>query len=63
VEKGKKGYKVASIQDGTMHLDCQFIIGKIVKKNTPTQVTGFIIDLAGKCVEGMKMNWASYLVN
>jgi hypothetical protein len=27
------------------------------------QVTGFVIDLAGKCVEGLQMNWVSYLVN
>jgi hypothetical protein len=27
------------------------------------QVTGFVVDLVVKCVEGMKMNWASYLVN
>jgi hypothetical protein len=27
------------------------------------QVTGFIVDLAGKCIEGMQRNWASYLVN
>jgi hypothetical protein len=27
------------------------------------QVMGFVVDLTGKCVEGMKMNWASYLVN
>jgi hypothetical protein len=24
---------------------------------------GFVVDLAGKCVEGMQMNWVSYLVN
>jgi hypothetical protein len=24
---------------------------------------GFVVDLTGKCVEGMQMNWASYLVN
>jgi hypothetical protein len=27
------------------------------------QVTGFVVDLAGKWVEGMQTNWASYLVN
>jgi hypothetical protein len=63
VEKGKRGYKVASIQDGTVHLTFQLIAGKLVRKNHPTQVTGFMVDLAGKCVEGMQMNWASYLVN
>jgi hypothetical protein len=26
-------------------------------------VMGFIVDLAGKCVEGLKMNLASYLIN
>jgi hypothetical protein len=63
VEKGKRGYKVASIQDGAVHLACQLIAGKLVRKNHPTQVTGFVVDLAGKCVEGMQMNWVSYLVN
>jgi hypothetical protein len=63
VEKGKRGYKVASIQDGTVCLTCQLIAGKLVRKNCPTQVTGFMVDLAGKCVEGMQMNWVNYLVN
>jgi hypothetical protein len=27
------------------------------------QVTGFVVDLSGKCVEGLQMNWASYLIN
>jgi hypothetical protein len=44
-------------------LACQLIAGKLVRKNHPTQVTGFVVDLAGKCVEGMQMNWVSYLVN
>jgi hypothetical protein len=56
VEKGKRGYKVASIQDGVVCLTCQLIAGKIVRKNYLTQVTGFIVDLIGKCVEGMQMN-------
>jgi hypothetical protein len=62
VEKGKKGYKVASIQDGLVHLACQLLADKLVRKNYPTQVVGFMVDLAGKCVEGMQMNWANYLV-
>jgi hypothetical protein len=63
VEKEKWGYKVASIQNGVVPLSCQLIIGKLIRKNQPTQVTGFIVDLVGKCVEGIQMNWASYLVN
>jgi hypothetical protein len=63
VEKGTRGYKVASIQSGTVHLACQLIAGKLVRKNRPTQVTGFVVDLAGKCAEGLQMNWAKYLVN
>jgi hypothetical protein len=27
------------------------------------QVTGFVVDLIGKCVEGLQMNWEKYLVN
>jgi hypothetical protein len=63
VEKGTRGYKVASIQSGAVRLACQLIIGKLVRKNRPTQVTGFVVDLAGKCVEGLQMNWAKYLIN
>jgi hypothetical protein len=63
VEKGKRGYKVASIQDGAVCLAFQLITGKLVRKNRPTQVMGFVVDLAGKCIEGMQMNWVSYLVN
>jgi hypothetical protein len=63
VEKGTRGYKVASIQSGAVHLDCQLIAGKLVHKNWPTQVTGFLVDLAGKCAEGLHMNWVKYLVN
>jgi hypothetical protein len=63
VEKGTRGYKVASIQNGAVHLACQLIAGKLVRKNRPTQVTGFVVDLAGKCAEGVQMNWAQYLVN
>jgi hypothetical protein len=39
------------------------ISGNLVRKNKPTQVTGFVVDLARKCMEGLKMKWASYLVN
>jgi hypothetical protein len=46
-----------------MRLSCQLITGKLIRKNRPTQVTGFVVNLAGKCVEGMQMNWESYLVN
>jgi hypothetical protein len=53
VKKGKRGYKVASIQDGIVCLSFQLIDGKLIRKNHPTQVTGFVVDLTGKCVEGM----------
>lgn len=26
-------------------------------------MTGFVVDLAGKCTEGLQMNWEKYLVN
>jgi hypothetical protein len=62
-EKGKRGYKVYSIQDGAVCLACQLITGNIIRKNRLMQVTGFVVDLAGKCVEGMQMNCVSYLIN
>jgi hypothetical protein len=39
------------------------IARKLVRKNHPTQVIEFVVDLAGKCVEGIQMNWVSYLIN
>jgi hypothetical protein len=53
VEKGTRGYKVASIQNGVVCLACQLIVGKLLRNKRPTHVTGFIVDLAGKCVEGL----------
>jgi hypothetical protein len=58
-----RGYKVASIESGAVCLACQLIAGKLVHKNQPTQVSGFVVDLAGKCAEGLQMNWSKYLVN
>ena len=54
---------VASTENATVHLGCQMITGKLVRKNRPTHVTGFVVDLAGKCMEGIQMNWVQYLVN
>jgi hypothetical protein len=56
VEKGIRGYKVASIESSTVCLTCQLIAGKLVRKNRPTQVSGFVADLAGKCTDGIHMN-------
>ena len=63
VENGKRDYKVASIHNGAVHLACQLIMGNLVRKNRPTQVRGFVVDLVEKCVEGLQMNWVKYLVN
>jgi hypothetical protein len=63
VEKGMQGYKVASIQNGAVCFACHMIVGKLVRKNQPTQVIGFVVNLAGKCVEGLQINWVKYLVN
>jgi hypothetical protein len=46
-----------------VRLSCQLIMGKLVRKNRPTQVTEFVVDLTGKCAEELQMNWAQYLVN
>ena len=39
VEKGTRGYKVASIQNGIVHLAFQLIAINLVRKNRPTWVT------------------------
>jgi hypothetical protein len=46
-----------------VHLSCQFIARKLFHKNQPTQVTRFVVNLAGKCTKGLQMNWVKYLVN
>jgi len=53
VKKGTRGYKVASIQIDTVRLSCQLIKRELVHKNRPTQVTGFVVYLAGKCTKGL----------
>jgi hypothetical protein len=51
-----RGYKVSSIQNGVVFLAYQLIVGKLVRKKKPTQVIGFVVEIAGKCVEGIQMN-------
>jgi hypothetical protein len=63
VEKGMQGYKVTSIDSGTVCLTCHMIVGKLVRKNRLMQVFGFVVDLVGKCVEGVQMNWSRYLAD
>jgi hypothetical protein len=46
-----------------VNLAFQLITGKLVRKNWPTQVIEFVVDLVGKCVEDLHMNWEKYLVN
>jgi hypothetical protein len=36
VEKGKRGCNLSSIQDGAVHLTCQLIAGKLIRKGHPT---------------------------
>jgi hypothetical protein len=62
VEKGKQGYKVASIQDGVVP-SLSVDHWQAHQEEQTTQVMRFIFNLAGKCVEGMQMNWVSYLIN
>jgi hypothetical protein len=63
VEKGVIGYKANSIESVAVRLTCQLIAENLVHKNLPTQVSSFVVDLAGKCTEGLQMNWVKYLVN
>jgi hypothetical protein len=63
VEKGMRGYKVASIESVAMRLTYQLVTGMLVRNNRPTQVSDFVVYLAGKCAEGLHMNWVKYLVN
>jgi hypothetical protein len=53
VEKGTRGYKVASIQNGAVRLACELISVNLVRKNRPIQVISFVVDLTGKCMKGL----------
>jgi hypothetical protein len=63
VEKGMRGYKVDFIHNGATFLALQLIARKLVRKNRPMQIRRFFVDLAGKRMEGIQMNWVKYLVN
>jgi hypothetical protein len=52
-----------SVGIDAVHLACKLIAEKLVRKNIPMQVTGLVVDLVGKCVECLQMNWVKYLVN
>jgi hypothetical protein len=63
LEKGMRGYKVASIENATVCFGFQLITRNLFCKKRPTHVTGFVVDLAGKCMKGLQMNWEKYLIN
>jgi hypothetical protein len=44
-------------------ISSELLVGKLVRKNRPTQIIEFMVHLAGKCVEGMQMSWVNYVVN
>jgi hypothetical protein len=49
VEKGARGYKVASIESGTVHLACQLIVGKCVEGLQMNWVTHLVNQLEIDC--------------
>jgi hypothetical protein len=59
----KRGLDVANINDGNVQFETQVFSCELLRKFLKEKVSVTVIVTAEKCVEGVQMNWATFLVN
>jgi hypothetical protein len=61
--KGVHSLDVASICDHTVRFLTQALACKLLRKFQKDQVLANVIEENEKCIEGMQMNWVTFLLN
>jgi hypothetical protein len=61
--RGKRGLDVKNISDPNVWFAMQVLACKLLHKCRKDEVPTAVIAAAEKCVEGVQMNWATFLVN
>jgi len=60
--RGQKGLLVAGIKDKETNFGTQLLAGKLLQQQRTDQVSAICIRAATKCVVGVTISWAHYLV-
>jgi hypothetical protein len=58
-----QGLDVASISDYLVRFETQVLACKLLRKCRKDEVLVAVIATTKKCIEGVQMNWATFLVN
>jgi hypothetical protein len=61
--RGKRGLDVKSINDKNVRFVTQVLACKMLRKCHKDEVPVAVIAAIEKCMEGVQMNWATFLVN
>jgi hypothetical protein len=61
--RGKMGLDVKNINDNNVRFLMQVLAYKLLHKYRKDELPTTVIAVAKKCVEGVQMNWATFLVN
>jgi hypothetical protein len=61
--RGKRGLDVKNINDKNVRFVTQVLACKLLRKCHKDEVSTAVIAATEKCMEGVQMNWATFLVN
>jgi len=61
LEKKKIHYAISSINNVTVKVTTQILVGKVMPKCRVDEVPTPVFTLTAQCVEGVQFNWANYL--
>ena len=63
LQRGGRAYDLAAIADDTLIFTASLLVGRLLTKVFPKEVTGSVIHLAIQVAEGEQFNWCSFLLN
>ena len=61
LEKKKRGYVISNINNATVKVMTQILVGKVMRKCCVDEVPALVVSLATQCTEGVHFNWVDYL--
>ena len=63
LHRGGRAYDISSIQNETLRFTTTLLVGRLLTKVRPKEVTGSVIHLAIQVTEGEQFNWSLFLLN
>ena len=63
IHRGGRDYDLTSLVDDTLRFTASLLVGRLLIKVHPKEVTGSVIHLAIQVTEGEQFNWCLFLLN